>query len=964
MQPYRVLIFVDCSSGGLNGCKSFCDFFKRFILSHGNIHCHNLSTNTNRVTVPATDSFHLIVVANMTLTPNKVTKIVNLIPTEFCGPNSSHPPPPVFGLWVDCEEKYLNNPSVIGLFDHLVFRSPHTYSIAQTYLPKANVHFIGDFRYINVKETSSTNWMKVVLTNAVHEASEIVHYLPDRVDHLVVSSNDTNNEKIVIALIIDELGKITNKQWLQLTRLVFELNHYKFIIVLNNDDTERWNDPHAPHRSRTCNPKFFQTVVKHRTGEDDVPIFSTNNIADFHQFYFNFAICWTPDGFSVGMRFNRPTFFIDACPAHRYQMQPILRLMGLEEFSYSFQYELEKGYTFTKTTYRASLAARYIRNLMKHRLCSQSSQQQQQQFQKQLFDRLRYSSVDFIRDLLKHGTIAKIRRVGPSYLPPSHRDILYGRANEAFRYITHHPDEEYRNNRNILPVLVGLEVTNSFHYTRWLLKRRAELDRDFEGTVLTFIDYYYMSRPRRLRTFQLSSPEHWSEFKVFFTRGNVIDDYLGVEKEHSNHNNNISFPSVHWLKVMKEFERMIWVENEIGTPYRGVVVGNVEKAFLDPTSQCVYQYQKLFTTQPWVGILHRFSKELVSENRLFLQSFPNCVELFVYSSTVYDQINDWMIQQRPPQPPSPFSPNLAILRAYPGLAYMEYMLLTKLERQSDDVLKANPNEPNPPDYRFNMNLFRTNTTSRQLIQLGHWNSSDDHFRSYYPFFELPLSSPSMNPLGFKKVAISSGEELDEYRYRPPGFFQCFRPFCIASSSSPPPAPPTNNSVSHNNGVSTPSSSTGHNSGSSTRSSLSLLSEEMHRITNKYVSGALNLLRSNDRSVAMMTIPTKEEYQRIFTQNILFVSIDTDSDLVDETIIEALIHHTPILVNRCPLSEELLGSLYPFLYDDIYHAVELLKSMDTIERTHHFLREFCGDLKQYLLPMKDILRNLWVNPKNK
>jgi hypothetical protein len=55
-----------------------------------------------------------------------------------------------------------------------------------------------------------------------------------------------------------------------------------------------------------------------------------------------------------------------------------------------------------------------------------------------------------------------------------------------------------------------------------------------------------------------------------------------------------------------------------------------------------------------------------------------------------------------------------------------------------------------------------------------------------------------------------------------------------------------------------------------------------------------------------------------------------------TVIEAIVRNTPILINRLPALEEYLGSNYPLFYENLSEASALL-TPDQLERAHLHLQ---------------------------
>ena len=70
--------------------------------------------------------------------------------------------------------------------------------------------------------------------------------------------------------------------------------------------------------------------------------------------------------------------------------------------------------------------------------------------------------------------------------------------------------------------------------------------------------------------------------------------------------------------------------------------------------------------------------------------------------------------------------------------------------------------------------------------------------------------------------------------------------------------------------------------------------------------------------------------------ILFIFL-IDASAVN-TIIEAIVRNTPILVNRIDPVVEYLGFDYPFYYDTMEEATEKLNNINCIKKTYEYLKK--------------------------
>lgn len=107
------------------------------------------------------------------------------------------------------------------------------------------------------------------------------------------------------------------------------------------------------------------------------------------------------------------------------------------------------------------------------------------------------------------------------------------------------------------------------------------------------------------------------------------------------------------------------------------------------------------------------------------------------------------------------------------------------------------------------------------------------------------------------------------------------------------------------------------------------------VYNKYIEGMVKMLKENDASVEIVEKLSNLDYDFILSENIIFL------DLVDivtsNTVIEAIVRNTPILINKLPGTVELLGEKYPFYYENLYQAREMSNDLKLIEKTTDYLR---------------------------
>ncbi len=104
--------------------------------------------------------------------------------------------------------------------------------------------------------------------------------------------------------------------------------------------------------------------------------------------------------------------------------------------------------------------------------------------------------------------------------------------------------------------------------------------------------------------------------------------------------------------------------------------------------------------------------------------------------------------------------------------------------------------------------------------------------------------------------------------------------------------------------------------------------------NKFVAGLLSALHSDWNSVRVLPTMNNQEYDQLLTNNVVFAKL-VDASAVN-TVIECIVRNTPILVNKHPAVEELLGIDYPFYYEDLTEAAMKCNDLDLLRASHEYL----------------------------
>jgi hypothetical protein len=105
-----------------------------------------------------------------------------------------------------------------------------------------------------------------------------------------------------------------------------------------------------------------------------------------------------------------------------------------------------------------------------------------------------------------------------------------------------------------------------------------------------------------------------------------------------------------------------------------------------------------------------------------------------------------------------------------------------------------------------------------------------------------------------------------------------------------------------------------------------------------------------------------KYDKLLTESIVFL------DLIDcsavNTVIECAVRNTPIIVNRHPAIEEILGIDYPGYYSNMYEAASLINNVIKIFKCHKFLCDMDKThlrINTFLSQLSDIIENTDVTP---
>lgn len=104
--------------------------------------------------------------------------------------------------------------------------------------------------------------------------------------------------------------------------------------------------------------------------------------------------------------------------------------------------------------------------------------------------------------------------------------------------------------------------------------------------------------------------------------------------------------------------------------------------------------------------------------------------------------------------------------------------------------------------------------------------------------------------------------------------------------------------------------------------------------NKYCMGLYEMIKKNESSVKKIEHVSNDEYDDLLTENLVFL------DLIDcsavNTVLECLVRNTPLIVNRHPAVEEVLGKEYPGFYDNLIDVALIVHDQQKIRNITHYL----------------------------
>lgn len=229
--------------------------------------------------------------------------------------------------------------------------------------------------------------------------------------------------------------------------------------------------------------------------------------------------------------------------------------------------------------------------------------------------------------------------------------------------------------------------------------------------------------------------------------------------------------------------------------------------------------------------------------------------------------------------------------------YMTGLLRTALKARGVPGVAVHtlthPTEFVNPTNAFSFEKFLKNP-NKKLVQIGAW------LRNPYAIYKLPLDSSYQNPMGIRK-AVLKGKDMESY-FCPDNLMESLEPILLGCSPSP----------KHPN-------------------------QPMCRpltVKNRYTRGMLETIIENDKSVEVINYLDNRAYDDLLSQNIVFLNL-VDCSAVN-TVLECIVRCTPVIVNRHPALEEVLGSNYPGFYNTLLEAGHIVGSRKRLEKIHRHM----------------------------
>lgn len=303
-------------------------------------------------------------------------------------------------------------------------------------------------------------------------------------------------------------------------------------------------------------------------------------------------------------------------------------------------------------------------------------------------------------------------------------------------------------------------------------------------------------------------------------------------------------------------------------------------------SDCLSALGAIPYRRPWFGCIHHTGTkeagpnnlENVFANPLFIKSLRKCSYLIAMSTSLADDIRRRLQKC--------------------GMSHVQVYEL------------VHPSET--PKNLFNWNEF-VNNDDKMLVQIGCW------YRDPYMLYTLDI--PRKNWI--RKAALRGKRMHNNF---PPSELK------INATSEDPPI---------NIGVSFYSNSPDncppvayHFSKSARRTDGDVMMCRPDGVKNSFVYNMMSKLLQDFRSVSVIEHLDNDKYDELLTRNIVFLHM-IDAGAIN-TLVECVLRNTPIIINRLPAVEQVLGSDYPLFYENSTSASLLACSPDKIRKAHEHI----------------------------
>lgn len=201
-----------------------------------------------------------------------------------------------------------------------------------------------------------------------------------------------------------------------------------------------------------------------------------------------------------------------------------------------------------------------------------------------------------------------------------------------------------------------------------------------------------------------------------------------------------------------------------------------------------------------------------------------------------------------------------------------------------------PTEPVPDALRFSMSKLLDNPQPK-LVQIGSW------LRSAYALYKMPHvhHGPPLSGIKLQRCILKA-KECSNYM-KPPAVEAALEKMLAESQL--------------------------------------LRDRNLPRAPNFYVRELIEHLREQEASVLLLDRLDNAEYDQLMACNVVFLRV-VDASAVN-TVIEAAVRATPLIVNRHPAICEYLGADYPGFYDTLEEAAATASSLDKLAACHAYMK---------------------------